>query len=237
MNVADFKSRVAGFMSRNTADFVQGSVDQLLCAINDARRMAQQRYTFKRLSRDGFIRTSILGSDIALNGRVTPEDAGTLMVMKSIHGVYTFQSRSIPAGTFYERTSELDYRKERELYADLPLGVPYASSQNNHLTQTNTGRGIAWMSGQSLYTNSDTANYYSVKCTELLPDLAGSESSDFFITNAEHWLVFAAAQILNGFIKEDQRVVISNAAMQTAWENFTQFDADVASSDDGLDLD
>lgn len=237
MNVADFKSRVAGFMSRNTADFVQGSVDQLLCAINDARRMAQQRYTFKRLSRDAFIKTSILGSDIALNGRATPADGGVLVVFKSIQEVYTFQTRTIPAGTFYERTSKLDYRKERELYADLPLGVPYASSQNNFLTQANTGRGIAWMSGQSIYTNNDTATYYSVKCIELLTDLAGSESADFFITNAEHWLVFATAQILNGFIKEDQRVVISNAAMQTAWENFTQFDADVASSDDGLDLD
>lgn len=236
MNVTDFKAMVAGFMTRSTTDFVHGTTDQLLLAINNARREAQQRYTFKRFAVDSFIKTSVLGADIS-TAKLTPEDGGTLIPLKSVDGVWEFQTRAIPAGTFYERTAEVDFRKEREMYANLPLaGATVTRTPNNYLTSGTTGRIIGWFKGQKIYTNVDTATWYSLSGTQLLPDLAGSETSDFFIDNGQSWLLFATAQILNGFLKEDQRVVISERALEASWTKLTQFDGDIHATDGGLDL-
>jgi hypothetical protein len=237
MNVADFKTRLAGFMSRATTDFVNGTVDQLLCAINDARRSAQMRYNFQRFRTEGFISTSILGADFTTTVYPTPA-VTTALGVKLIEKAWTYNTRSISAGTLYERAEQLDYRTDRQLGESLPLAGTGTNINNYQRTTTETtGRTIAWVKGSKFYVNAETAAYYLVEIVSFAPDLIDADTTDFFLTYGQQWLLFSAAQILNGYLKEDQRVAISQKALEKAWEELCQFDSDVAISNDSGDWD
>ncbi len=222
-------------MSRTSADVTDGSVDQALCAINDARRLAQRLYTFKRLSTMAFVETSALGASF-VNAKETPSDAGVAIKLKLIEGVWEFTERAIAAGTLYEKAAQIDFRTEREVGRGLPLAGSGAESIDNRTTDTYRGRTIAWTRGEKLFVNYEAETWVLVDAIQLLPDLVGDEASDWFIDNAEDWLLFQSAQILNGYLKEDQRVAISQRLLDRSWETFTTWDAETTNSNDAVDL-
>jgi hypothetical protein len=73
--------------------------------------------------------------------------------------------------------------------------------------------------------------------TQVLPDLAGSETSDFFIDKYQNWLLYATLQNLNGFLKEDQRVAISASLLDKAWAEATFDDSRSGSQGEWSNLD
>lgn len=225
-------------MTRNETDFVSGTVDQLLLAINDARRYAQRKYNFRRLRTEGFLQTSMLGAVFTTAYPTPVVSAPSAITVKLIEKVYNYTTRSVAAGTLYERTAELDYRRESELYKSLPMsGVGTTRSPNTFLTMPTAGRSVAWTKGQKLFINSESLEWYLLDIVEQKPDLIGTETSDFFIDNAPDWLLFKSIQMLNGYLKEDHRVAISQRALEDSWETFTQFDSDVDNANDAVDLD
>lgn len=234
MTVADFKTRVASFVSRSSSDFTSGGVDEILCAINDARRHAQRSYTFKTLRKDVFLETSILGADFQTACKLTP--GGTAVKVKLIEKVWQYTTRTISAGTLYERTAQLDYRTDRQLGSGLPLAGSGASSDSFRITEPYTGHMIAWTKGLKLFVNVEASATYLVEAVERLDDIT-TETSDFFIDNAQDWLLWKTLECLNGYLKEDQRVGINTAILNRSWETFTQWDSDVSNSNDAFDLD
>lgn len=241
MTLTDFKTRLAGFMTRVPADFVNGSVDQLLEAINDARRAAQRTYVFQTLRDEAYIQTSIIGSDFRANMKSDATGTGTAVKVRNIEKIWEFQARTIPAGTLNERTAEVDFRTDRSLGQGLPLAGTESDwrRQNNYITANYTGRTIGWVKGAKVYTSSDTTNWYLCEIVKLAPDLTDDASAvgDFFLDFGADWLLFASAQVLNGYLKEDQRVAISAALLSRSWETLTNFDSSVNSSNDAGDLD
>lgn len=234
MTVADFKTRVASFVSRSTSDFTIGGVDEILCAINDARRSAQRSYTFKTLRKDAFITTSILGANFQTACKLTP--GGTAVKVKLIEKVWTYTERTISAGTLYERGSEVDYRTDRQLGSALPYAGSGSNLTDQRITTNYTGHTIAWTKGLKFFVNAEADTTYLVEVVERLDDIV-AETSDFFIDNAQDWLLWKTLECLNGYLKEDQRVAINTVILNRSWETFTQWDSDVSNSNDAFDLD
>ncbi len=223
-------------MSRQAADLDVDGVDHLLCAINDARTMAQNLYTFRRLRTDAFIKTSMLGADYTTAVKATPSDGGTQVLIKLIEKVWEFQQRTISAGTLYERSAQIDYRSDRAPSMSLPLAGTSRTTYDYRQTTNCTGNTFAWIKGSKFFVNYEAATWVLVEVVQKLPDLEGDESSDFFIDNAPNWLLWQSIQCLNGYLKEDQRVSVSQRLLTDAWEAFTQWDIDTTASNDAGDL-
>jgi hypothetical protein len=61
--------------------------------------------------------------------------------------------------------------------------------------------------------------------------------SDFFLEECRDWLMFRTIQELNFFIKEDQRVQLSQAIVQQAWEAVKSWNAENQYTEQDSDLD
>lgn len=221
-------------MTRPESDFVVDGIDHLLAAINDARSDAQKRYKFRRLSQDAFIKASIIGTDFQ-TVKLTPEDSGTDLVVRNIEKVFTFQTRTIAAGTTYDKMAEVDFRTERQL----TNSIPYAGASNTNYERYcgDSCMMLAWTKGDKFFVTSDSDIWLMVEVIRWLPELADGGSEDFFLKYAPEWLLWASMQCLNGYLKEDQRMVISERKLANAWEAFTNFDSETTNSNDSNDLD
>lgn len=60
---------------------------------------------------------------------------------------------------------------------------------------------------------------------------------DFFLVDCLDWMLYQTVKELNLFLKEDQRVAISDAMMKEAWESVKAWNSSLVPTTDDLDLD
>lgn len=59
---------------------------------------------------------------------------------------------------------------------------------------------------------------------------------DFFLVECVDWMMYRCIQELNMFLKEDQRVIISNQMMKEAWDTVVSWNTRLSQSSDDMDL-
>lgn len=201
MKLANFKSRVAAYLNRVASSFVSNGVDNLLEAINDARRSAQLRYDFNWLRKSGFITVPVAGTDWVVGVRTTPGGA-TPLRLKNIQEVWTYTGTSAP----YLKNERWTLGNGSGDVWDFP--TPRARVQGPQL----------FIDGAT------TSSSVMVIGPEWKVDLVDGNTDDFFLEYGTTWLLYQTIQNLNLYLKEDSRVQIADAVVQRAWVDFCAWD-------------
>ena len=217
MTTANFKTRVANYIGRSLTSFVDptGGFDNLLAAINDTRRDAQQMYDWQGLRSVGFIQTNgSLGCPWAAPTKTTggygPYYDYALsqpMALKKIDSVwnYTLDTNNMPL-----RTNRIDFGSEQQFKHILPTNSGYPFSQvwpqnpPYYYNTIPTSRMFAYIIGPTFYMNTATftgqnltSNQFMIVGLTKLPDLLGNETSDFFLDNYQTWCLLQTLQNLD----------------------------------------
>ena len=236
MTLANLKLRIAALLNRDASLFVVGGVDNLLQAVNDARRAAQRDHSFQLAKRDVFLAVSPAGSNWQTACTLTP--GGTTTQMKRVDGVWNYVSNPIPSGgVAYLRTSFIDSGVLGDFRRSLPL---YDTSQ---LIVTNdpqwwSRRTFWYLQGNLLkVTNLTATTTYLVEGIQWLPDLADGDPEDMFLTYFPDWLLYASVAALNVYLKDSERFPIDMTVMDRLWQSVKQMDGEVANSGDWTNLD
>jgi hypothetical protein len=231
--IQNMVDRVAAYAQRSAASFVVGtnSVDQILAAMNDARTIAQQAYDFGQLKTTGAIQLN--GSSgapwayPAANYGPYTSDAGTgttgALRMKSYDMLFNYTKDT--SGNM-QPTNRITFDNSRWFNRLLPtnMGFPFTQVYPQvyppfYYNTIPTQQMFAYVVGSNLFVNTcNQPSWFMFFGIQKLPDLTGSETSDFFIDNYQAWLLLATLQMLNNYLKEDQRVAISATLVNKAWE-------------------
>lgn len=237
--IANFKARIYGFINRTSTVFTtteSASIDQVLYAMNDARRSAQREYPFELLRTDGFLTTSEIGANWMTGCKTTP-DGATALLYRRLDSIWNYTTSTVPAGTLYSRTSKVDFGSSNDFKQEVPV-----DSGSEFFTQTATStplfrRKFAYLNGQTLRVVSvGTAAPILVNGISFLDDLTGSESPDIFLTYFTDWFFWATLIQLNQFLKDDQRINIDMAFVGRLWQSVKEMDGQIANSGDGAAL-
>jgi hypothetical protein len=239
--------RVAAYLGRSSTGFTVGTVDNVLAAINDARSRAQQAYEWQQLRTIGAIK--INGSSGAPwatpnaggFGPYSSDTPGTALLLKNISSLWTYTKDT--AGNMTP-TNRIDFSSERQFGHLLPtnMGYPFTSSNPAfppwYFNTIPTQQMFAYVIGPTIFVNTcNSPSWFMFMGTQRLPDLVGTETSDLFIDKYQNWLLYAAIQNLNGFLKEDHRVVVSAALLTAAWAEATFDDSRAGGMGEWANLD
>lgn len=229
MTIANFKTRVASQVNRTAVSFVNGTVDNLLQAMNDARRMAQRDHDFElNKTEDCYLATHAGGANW-MTGCKTVPGGETAQLMKRIDRIWTYQATPIGATTYYLKTARVPFNSPADIKHDLPVMGNQLLFQNNtpptNLVQTMQG----YVQGTQLFvTTVYTATNYKLEGIKWLDDLSDASDPDIFLTFFTDWLLMATIFSLNLYLKDAERFNIDLAAMTRAFESVKQMDGTLA---------
>jgi len=232
MTIADFKKRVGAIINRNPSLFVVDGHDNLLAALNDARRMAQRDHSFQLLKKDFFYQIGPSGATWT-TGKLTPSSGGTDVAVKRVDTLWNFAEVS---GT-YARTSFIDSGVQGDYRRSLPV---YDTSQLIITNQPSTyvRRTFWYTQGDKLFvTNSTGPVWYLADGITFLDDLSDGSAPDIFLTYFTDWLVYATIGALNVYLKDSERFPIDAAVTNRLWESVKQFDGEIANAGQWTNLD
>lgn len=240
MTLANFKARIYGFINRTSTVFTtteSASIDQVLYALNDARRSAQREHSFELLRGDAFLSTSEIGANWQTGCKTTPGGA-TARLMKRLDSVYNFSTSTIPAGTLYARTSKVDFGNigdfKRELSTDSGTEFLIQTASSSLLAR----RKFAYTNGANLHVVTiDTTANVMLNGITFLDDLADGDAADIFLTYFSDWLFWATIIQLNQFLKDSERINIDSAFVGKLWQSVKEMDGQIANSGDSVSLD
>lgn len=220
MTIANFKIKVAAYLNRDPASFVVSSFDILLDAINDAHRECQQRVNFARAFTTGFISTNAFG--VALSGAKTAPGGSTAVNFRVVTGAWQY----VTSGSSYAKFKQYDFISEADLANILPFQNEYPFGWPEVVVPTTAQQATL---KQRVYVRPGDGKIYLtgvgdltaiwIEGFQIMPDYdAVTVTTDFILDNYHAWLLWATLQKLNGYLKEDQRVVISQRALEQAWD-------------------
>ena len=237
MTTANFKTRVANYIGRAPSVFVDAATgfDNLLAAINDTRRDAQLMYNWQGLRTPGFININgSAGAPWSTPSAAAPHYGpfhdyalSQPMTLKMIDSVwnYTLDTNNVPL-----RTNRIDFGTEQQFKHLLPTNSGYPFTQNypgNPPFFYNTipsARMFAYVIGPQFYVNTSSllgypqsTNQFMIVGLQMLGDLLGTETTDFFLGNYQTWCLLQTVMNLNNYVKEDQRVQVGQKSLSDAW--------------------
>ena len=239
MTIANFKARIYGFINRSSSLFTTAegaSIDQVLYAMNDARRVAQRSHQFELNRDDVFLTTSEVGANWMTGCKTTPGGA-TAVLMRQIDSVWNYSANSVPAGTVYARTSKINFGQVSDFARELPIDGGSIQIQTAVSAQI-ARRKFAFTKGQTLcIVGVDTAAPVMLNGIKFLDDLTGSETPDIFLTYFTDWFFWATLIQLNQFLKDSERVQIDYSFVNRLWETVKTMDGQLANAGDIATLD
>ena len=240
MTLANFKARVYGFINRSATLFTtteSASIDQVLYALNDARKDAQRQYNFELLRGDAFLTTSEIGANWQTGCKTTPGGA-TARLMKKIDGVYNYTTSTISAGTLYARTSRIDFGHVNDFRRELPVDEGLMATNLTASSTLLARRKFAYMNGATLQLVSvDTATPVMLNGITWLDDMIDGDSPDIFLTYFSDWLFWNTLLQLNQFLKDSERINIDASFVNRLLQSMKEMDGQIANSGDNVTLD
>lgn len=234
-------------MQRDAGTFTSGIADNILAACNDARQQCQQRYTWQQLRTKGAIYLNgpaggPWNQPVGGYGPYTDDLKTAPLLMKSIDSVWNYTKTPI-TGVMVQ-TNKIDFATEQQFKHLLPtnMGFPFSSVYPSvppyYYNTVPSQQMFAYVVGQTLYVNTaSTPSWFMIYGTQLQPDLDGSETSDFFLDNYQNLILYMTLQNLNTYLKDDQRVLISQSLLDKAFEAATFDDANVGGMGEWANLD
>jgi hypothetical protein len=213
MDYTTFKTTVLGFLGRQSGTFERGGVDLVLSATNHVIRQAQKKRDFEYLRTTGYLNCAAAGSELS---SVLDAKGGSALSVKKIEAVYLYNTATNDA-----RGAKMAFMPQAEVRR---FKVGEVASRDVPLLGS-LGQ-FAYLHGTKFFVSqAATATELTLDVVKWLPDLAAGGDSNFFTTLHDDWLVLAVVQRLNFYLKEDERVNISQAAVQLAWTSVEDWDS------------
>lgn len=238
MTLANLKAQIYGMMNRSSSVLTTtegATIDQVLYAINAARRSAQRAHTFELNRKDVFLTTSEVGANWMTGCKTTPGGA-TAVLMKRVDEVYNYNSQTVAAGTVYARSTRIDYGRPASFRDEVPVD-PGAVLDLTASSATLARRKFAYVNGVNLHiVTVAIAAPVLLNGISFLDDLADGDSPDLFLTYFPDWLLWASIIQLNQFLKDTERLPVDMTFVARLWETVKQFDGDVANAGDVASL-
>lgn len=236
MTIANFKLMIESWLNRNTGSFTQNGVDNLLNAMNDARRMAMRDHDFELLrTGDCYISTHAGGADWSTGCFTTPA-LSVQQKMKRIDSIWQFSTMNVGASAYYVPTARIPFNTQGDLKRDLPVVDMQFLTINQPQPFVPIVYGYAV--GTTLFvTGITSAATYKLYGIKWLDDLTGSESPDIFLTYFTDWFRTATVFCLNNYLKDSERFNIDVSSMSRAWSSVCQMDGTIANMGEQSNLD
>ena len=238
MNVTNFKLKLAAYANRDVASFTVNGFDVLLDVINDVHREVQQKVNLARTYTKGFIQANNGG--VALSGAVTnPEGTGTAVAFRVVESVWEYVT--ITAGTQYAEFKSIAMMAEADLRVLVPKTDEYPLYPESSPTAfpyinvsglpTLKRRAYVSAGDQKFYLlGTTTLTWVMIKGYKQLPDFTTGTDTDTILDNYHAWMLWECLQKLNGYLKEDQRIMISQRLLEDAWDKVMNDDMNIRES-------
>jgi hypothetical protein len=218
MTFANFKIFVAAYLNRDPASLIIGGVDILKEAINDAKRAGQREFDFPQLNKRAFIQGWYYGTPIT-NAVDNPDSlTPTTVVVNHIYAAWRYASLLRSDGiTDYIRTQKYEFMSEKSMRDIIP-------ARNDALKEPNilpiTYKQRAYVRGTDFFLTGVTDKVWVwIDVIAMLPDYSADADTDFFLTDYRDWMLIKTLECLNFYLKDDDRVQISNAQMNLKWNS------------------
>ena len=236
--VAQLKLAVAGFMQRDPAVFVRGSFDLLLQACNNARLYAERKVDFEL----AHVAVDLPHTDplngVDLSAAVLHGTATAVRVKKIISPfLANTDGGQFPVDLWTKRrwNDKLKRRFERG-HHHMHSGTP-----QKHFVESPF---VVVQDGTTLFVVPVDSKMFSAPFTIYLdairwlpPYVTGSEN-DFLLDNCFDWLMFYSISQMNFFLKEDERVVMSESVLKDTWDALVKWNTELLqTATDDVDLD
>jgi hypothetical protein len=234
------KAMVAAYMQRDAATFTVGTTDLLSAAINGARKWAELERNFELNRVQAQLSVSLQnGSDISnmklLDGS-TAVDAkslikGFLPMPDNANGWFPIdvimRDKHIEqVQRHYETVTNLATVTQRQ-----PSLVPFFRIVRLGNTVYLTPADTSALGGSDPI----TVRFDIIK---FLPDYSADADTDFLLQRCENFMLLRSAYQLNFFLKDDQRINISEAVLNSAWHSVVVWDSTLVTSNSAdADLD
>lgn len=229
---ADLKKAVMAYMMRDEAAFVHDGFNNLERAINDAHQWAQRKHIFERAK--VFItvpEVSITeGADLStavLKGTTTAVQVRSLL--------WAWLPNSDGTGEFPIGIMSRDAwvnEKKREfsgVYSNRPSdNVPPYST--NPLRIVLMGTRIAFSTNNNTMLSGNTTTPIHFDAVKWFPDYFLPTGTDFFLDYCFDFMRLRSVYQLNAYLKDDQRVPLSGALLDDAWDSVKSWDTSLLTS-------
>jgi len=207
MTFLNFKSLVAAYLNRKVADFTVNGVDVIGDAVNDAKRAAQREHDFVKNRTIGFI--TLTNGGVEMSGmKVTP--GGSALAVKKLLSVWLYST----SGSTYTRISRIEPVASSELGYMLPGSVVAGVIPASDMTTR-----YFYQVGTKLYCTGDATVDVLCEVVQQRADYSADGDEDFFLQEYKDWMLLKTVEQLNFFLKEDQRVQISQGVMNARWDS------------------
>jgi hypothetical protein len=235
------KVTVAGFMQRDPTIFLRTvgatTVDLLLQAANNARLYAERKIDFELSKTDVDVPAVTLNDGGNLNNAVLHSDGTTPVRIKKIITPF------IPMSNGHQYPVDLWDRKKWDdrVKARFEAARPTDTEDFAFITDAPF---VVIQSGNVVYvTPPDVSQFTSTfklffNVVAWLPTYEDGTENDFLLDNAFDWMMFYCISQLNFYLKEDERVAISEKMLADTWDSLVKWNNEmIMSSVDTTDLD
>ncbi len=244
--VNQLKVAVAGFMQRKLSDFSRTdtgtTVDLLLLACNNARLYAERKIDFE-LSRVDVQVTGVTltgGGDL-VNAKLVSNGTTAVSVKKIVTPyLANLNNDTYPVDLFDRKT--WDMKMKRRFALAMPHDVT-RPDQSFPVQLTNAPFSIIQVGTKVFVAPKDdkqfaaTFTLYFDVVKWLTPYTAGTEN-DFLLDNCFDWMMFYCIYQLNFFLKEDERVQLSEKVLNDTFDAMVKWNTElIASMNDSTMLD
>ena len=236
---ATLKATVCAFLNRKAAAFVVDTVDLALQACNNARLYAERMIDFE---------LSAVQATVAVT---SPAVGGSLADAK-LYGTSTAVSIKKVITAYVTLASDLSQspvpiklmsRKswERRLGRDVERTIQLQDTSRIQVTSASPL--VVVQSGSMLYATpldaTTLGSTYSIHFSGLkwLPAYSAGTETDFLLDNCFDWMMYKCISELNFFLKEDERVSITEAVLEKHWNAVIKWNNElVAANVDDVNL-
>ena len=233
MTYSEFKAYTAAFLQRSTTAFVQGSVDVLGVAINQARKTVERMHDFEMARVQAQLAMPTNGSTIALN-TVKLFGTETLIDVKTVKRAFISASGGswIPIDVIGRDQHIAKVRRAvGEATSSTVADIVEAGLYENYkFVRYGLGAYVA-PAGASNYSGSSTVDIMLDAIRWLDPYTADGDT-DFLLEYCSDLLLMQTIKWLNLSMREDQRIPVSAEAFDAAWRAMQDWNRSVAWNED-----
>lgn len=230
---------VAGYMNRDTESLVWGGFNCLDQAINDAHQWVQRMHIFERASMEVTVPDVSLENGASLSTAVRRGTTDPVLVralraawLPSVNGG-ELPVNIVRRETWVARRKRMNdsVLSVTDVPSDTITGITLPVEVVLH------GEIIHLSSANPAILNNATTTDIHFDAIEWLPDYEEPDDTDLFVTYLFDLMVLRSVHYLNFFLKEDQRVSISQSAWNEVWESALRWDSSLAHNSSPVTLD
>ena len=234
----EMKTQVLGFMLRNAEDFNVDGVDVLTKAVQRAVRAAERKINFQ-LSRVQ-VNVEVPAAGVSLDTALLTSDVSEAVLVKNIEQPYTVGDTGTLSPIAYNTWEGYHQRVKRRADGNISLSeldtLSGSAATGIPLTLLRHGNNVHLRPAS--FTGLGDPQSLVLDVVRWQKELSLDADTNFILDYCEDWVLWRSIIELNLFVKEAQRIAISNSVHKDQWSDIVTWNESLVSQNvDDLDLD